>query len=171
VKEDDAEHETRRASAEKHKTARDVEKKEKRKNLERQALEECRGQVRREGRPEEDSPDEDNDDDFDDDDDSEGMAACLDRILQAPPHADVSLSRMVAPKGSQGGEHEGRRRETSPRCPRADTPPATTRGRADLLPRPPQASGPGYQVKTSRTGPRCRGGPEPGRRASKKREP
>jgi hypothetical protein len=43
VKEDDVEREKRRASTEKHKTVQDAKKKkEKRKNLERQALEECR---------------------------------------------------------------------------------------------------------------------------------
>jgi hypothetical protein len=41
VKEDDSKREKRRASTEKHKSIKDVEKKkEKRKNLERQALEE-----------------------------------------------------------------------------------------------------------------------------------
>ena len=81
VKEDDVEHEKRRASAVKHKSVQDIEKnKEKRKNLERQTLEVRRAKARREGEPEEDSPDEDNsdDDDDDDDDDSEGMAARLD---------------------------------------------------------------------------------------------
>ena len=84
VKEDDVEREKRRASAEKHKSMEDTEKKKERKNnLEREALKECRAKSRHEGEPNEDSPDEDDDGDNDDDDeDSEGMAARLDRALQ-----------------------------------------------------------------------------------------
>ena len=81
MKEDDAEREKRCTSAEKHKSMQDVEKKEKRKNLECQALEERRAKVRHKGVPEEDSPNEDDGDD--DDEDSEGMVTHLDRVLQA----------------------------------------------------------------------------------------
>ena len=49
VKEDNAEREKRRASVEKHKSIKDAEKKEKKKNLERQALEEHRAKSRRGG--------------------------------------------------------------------------------------------------------------------------
>ena len=87
MKEDDVEHEKRRASAEKHKSMEDTEKKKERKNnLEREALKECRAKSRHEGEPKEDSPDEDDDGDNDDDDeDYEGMVARLDRALQDLP--------------------------------------------------------------------------------------
>jgi len=136
VKEHDVERKKRRASAEKHKFVQDAEKKkkEKRKNLERQALEECQAKARHEGEPQEDSPDEDDGDDDDDDNDSEGMAAHLDRALQGLPQTHVSSSRAGASKGPQGGDRDGRQREASPRRLRADTPPATTQGRAILLP-------------------------------------
>jgi len=120
VKKDDVEHEKRRASTEKHKTAQDAERrKETSKNLERQALEERWAEARREGRLEEDSTD---DDDDDEDNDSEGMVACLNRILQAPPQADVSSSRAGVSKRSQGGYVRvagGRRRlaTRAPTCP------------------------------------------------------
>ena len=49
MKEDDVDREKRRASAEKQKSVKDVEKKTKKKNLERQALEVRRGKSRRGG--------------------------------------------------------------------------------------------------------------------------
>jgi hypothetical protein len=49
VKEDDVDREKRRASAEKQKSVKDVEKKTKKKNLERQALEVRRAKSRRGG--------------------------------------------------------------------------------------------------------------------------
>jgi hypothetical protein len=61
----------------------DVERKEKKKNLERQALEERHAKARCKGIPKEDSPNEDDDDD--DEEDSEGIAARLDRDLQDLP--------------------------------------------------------------------------------------
>ena len=77
VKEDDADREKRRTSAEKHKTALDAEKeKEKKKNIDWQTLEQRWTLARHEGWPKEDWPDKD-DDDEDDDDDSEGMAVRL----------------------------------------------------------------------------------------------
>jgi hypothetical protein len=78
VKEHEADCEKRRSSTENHKTKLGTEKKkEKKKHIARQALEQRQAQARRKGRPEEDLPDED-DDDEDDDDDSEGMGARLD---------------------------------------------------------------------------------------------
>ena len=77
MKEDDVEREKRHTSTEKHKSWQDAErKKEKRKNLEWQALEEHRAKARHEGRPKEDSPDgDDDDDDHDEYEDSEGIVA------------------------------------------------------------------------------------------------
>jgi hypothetical protein len=81
VKEDEADREKRRSSAEKHKTMLDTEKKkENKKNIAHQELDQHRAQARREGRPKEESPDEEDDDD-NDDDDSEGMAARLYQLL------------------------------------------------------------------------------------------
>ena len=115
VKEDDVEHEKRRASAEKHKSMQDIEKKkEKRKNLERQALEEHRAKARREGEPEEDSPDEDDGDNDNDDEDSKGTVARLDHVLQGLPQTDVSSSRAGASKGPQSGDRDERQKEVSP---------------------------------------------------------
>ena len=87
MKEDDVDREKRHASAEKQKSTKDIEKiKEKKKNLERQVLEKHRAKSRREGEFEEDSSNEDDGNDGDDDNnDSEGMAACLDKILEGPP--------------------------------------------------------------------------------------
>jgi hypothetical protein len=136
VKEDDTECEKRRDSAEKHKSVKDTrKKKEKKKNLEWQALEEHRGKSRCEGEPEEDSPDEDDDgDDDDDDEDTKAMAAGLDQALQGLPQADVYSSCAGASKEPQGGDHDGHQKETSPRHPCTDTPPAPTQGRAVLPP-------------------------------------
>ena len=74
VKEDDVDRDKSRESAEKQKFAKDLEKnKEKKKNLERQALETRRAKSRQRGEPEEDSPDEDDGDEGDNgSDDSEG---------------------------------------------------------------------------------------------------
>ena len=64
----------------------DLKKKEKKNNLERQALETHRAKSRQRGKPKEESPDEDDGGDGDDDsDDSEGMASRLDQILEGPP--------------------------------------------------------------------------------------
>jgi hypothetical protein len=91
VKEDEADREVRRSYAQKQKKALDTEKKkEKKKNIARQALEQRRAKARRDGRPKEDSPDEDDEEDDDEDDeDVEGMGAHLDRLLQPPPRADI----------------------------------------------------------------------------------
>jgi len=74
VKEDDVDRDKRRESAEKLKSVNDLEKKkEKKKNLARQALETRRAKSRQRGEPEEESPDEDDGGEGDDDsDDSEG---------------------------------------------------------------------------------------------------
>ena len=57
VKEDDVDRDKRRESAEKQKSAKDLEnKKEKKKNLERQALETRRAKSRQRAEPKEDSP-------------------------------------------------------------------------------------------------------------------
>ena len=110
MKDDDVEHEKRRASAEKHNSMQEAErKKEKKKNLERQALEERHAKARREVIPEEYSPDEDDDDD----EDSEGMAARLDRVLQGLLQSDVSSSRAETSKGPQGGDQDGRQKESN----------------------------------------------------------
>ena len=88
------------------------EEKRKKNNLERQALEERRAKSRCGREPKEDSPDKDDendDDDDDDDDDSEGMAACLDRVLQGLPQpADRRL--FVARGGFQGAGRRAPRR-------------------------------------------------------------
>jgi len=132
VKEDDVDRDKRRVSAEKQKSAKVLEKKkEKKKNLERQALETCRAKSRQKGEPEEDSPDEDDNDEGDDgSDDSEGMASRLDRILEGPPQADVVVLRTGAPKGASSGSHDGQQGESSPRRPRTDTPLVPAQGRA-----------------------------------------
>jgi hypothetical protein len=84
-------HEVRRLSAQKHKKKLDAEKKEKKKNIAWQGLERRRAKARHERKPEEDSPKkEDEDDDNNDGEDVEGMAACLDCLLQPPPRANVS---------------------------------------------------------------------------------
>jgi len=75
VKEDDVDRDKRRESTEKLKSAKDLEKKkEKKKNLARQALETHRAKSSQRREPEEESPDEDDGGDGDNDsDDSEGM--------------------------------------------------------------------------------------------------
>ena len=108
VKEDDVDRDRRRESVEKLKFARDLEKKkEKKKNLARQALETRRAKSRQRGEPEEESPSEDDGgDDDDDSDDSKGMASRLDRILEGPPRTDVDAPRAGAPKGVPSGSLE-----------------------------------------------------------------
>ena len=158
MKEDDTECEKRRDSAEKHKSVKDTrKKKEKKKNLEWQALEERRAKSRHEGEPEEESPDEDDSDDDDDDDDSEGMAAQLDRAVQGLPQIDVSSLRVGASKGPQGEPRDERQKEVSPRRPCSDTPPASAQGRAVPPSQHIPASGLGRRVKTSMTGSLTRG--------------
>ena len=113
---------------------------------------------RQKGESEEESPDEDDGNEGDDDsDDSEGMAACLDKILEGPPQADVDVSRMGAPKRVLSGSRDGQKRESSPRCSRADTPPMPVQGHAISRPQPPPASGAGHRVKTMAMGPLTRG--------------
>ena len=128
VEEDEVDRDKRRQSAEKLKSAKDSEKKgNKKKNLDRQALEARRAKSRQRGEPEEESPSEDDGGDGDDDsDDSEGMASRLDRILEGPPRGDVDAPRMGAPKEGPGGSHR----------PRADTPPAPATNRAAPRPQP-----------------------------------
>ena len=155
VKEDDIDRDRRRGSAEKQKSAKDLEKKkEKKKNLERQVLETRRAKSRQRVEPEEDSPDEGDDNEGDDgSDDSEGMVARLDKILEDPPQADVDIPWMGAPKRAP----DGHQREPSPSRSRADTPPLPAPGRAISRPQPPPAPGAGHRVKTMATGPLTRG--------------
>ena len=99
------------------KSAKDSAKKgEKKKNLDRQALEARRAKSRQRGEPEEESPSDDVDDD-EDSDDSEGMASRLDRILEGLPRGDVDTPRTETPKEGPCGSHR----------PRADTPPPLPR--------------------------------------------
>lgn len=121
-------------------------KKEKKKNLERQALETRRVKSRQRGEPEEESPDEDDGGDGDDDsDDSEGMASRLDRILEGPPQTGVDVPRTGVQKGAPSRSHESQQRESSPRRSRADTPlepaPGRTVPRPNLLLRLRRATG------------------------------
>ena len=124
MKEDDADREKRHASVEKQKSVKDAEKKkEKKKNLERQALEVRRAKSRHGGESEEDSPDEDDEsDDSDDGEDSEGTAARLNRILEDLPRTDVDTSRAGASKGPLGGPRDGCQKEASPCRSHADNP-------------------------------------------------
>ena len=155
MKEDDVDRDKRHESAEKQKSTKDLEnKKEKKKNLERQALEKRRAKSRQRGESEEESPDEDDGNDGDgDSDDSEGMAARLDKILEGPPQADVDVAQMGDPKKASGIPHDGQRRESSPSRSHATTPPATAPGRSVSGPRPPPSSGAGHWVKSTPTGP------------------
>ena len=149
----------RRESAEKLKSAKDLEKKkEKKKNLVRQVLETRRAKSRERGEPEEESPDEDDGGDGDDDsDDSEGMASHLDRILEGPPQTGVDVPRTGIPKGAPGGSHESQQRESSPCRSRADTPPKPAQGWTVPRPQPPPASKAGHRAKSLATGPLTRG--------------
>ena len=149
----------RRESAEKLKSAKDLEKKkEKKKNLARQALETRRAKSRQRGEPEEESPDEDDGGDGDDDsDDSEGMASRLDRILKGPPQTGVDVPQAGDPKGALSGSRESQQRESSPRRSRADTPLEPAQGRTIPRPQPPPASKAGHRVKSLAMGPLTRG--------------
>ena len=114
MKEDEVDRDRRHQSAEKLKSAKDSARKgEKKKNLNRQALDARRAKSRQRGEPEEESPSEDDDDD-EDSNDSEGMASRLGRILEGPPRGNVDVARTEAPKEGPSGSHR----------PRADTPPA-----------------------------------------------
>ena len=112
------------------KSAKDSKKKgEKKKNLDRQALEARRSKSRQRGEPEEESPSDEDDDDDEDSDDSEGMASRLDRILEGPPRGDVDAPRTETPKEGPSGSHR----------PRADTPPRPRLVRSHrVLPRRPK---------------------------------
>jgi len=104
VKEDDVDRDRRCESAEKLKFANDSEKKkEKKKNLARQALEAHRSKSEQRGEPEEESPNEDDGGDDDDSDDSEGMASRLDWILEGPPRTGVDVPWTGVPKGGRAG--------------------------------------------------------------------
>ena len=144
---------------EKQKSAKDLEKKkEKKTNLDHQALETRRAKSRQRGEPEKDSPDEDDGNEGDDgSNDSERMAACLDKILEGPPQADVDVPQTGAPKMASGGSCEGQRRGSSPSRSRADTPLVTASGRAVSRPQPLPASRVGHQVKSMATGLLTRG--------------
>jgi len=157
--EDEVNRDKRRQSAEKQKTAKDLDKKkEKKKNLDRQALEACRAKSRQRGEPEEESPNEDDGSDGDDDnDDSEGMASHLDRIVEGLPPTGVHVPRTVVPKGAPNESRESQRREPSPRRSRADTPSEPAPGRNVSRPQPPPASKAGHQVKSLTAGPLTRG--------------
>jgi hypothetical protein len=158
VKEDEVNRDKRRESAEKQKSTMDLKKKEKKKNLERQALETRRAKSRQRGEPEEEFPSEDDSgDDDDDSDDSKGMASRLDRILEGPPQTDVDVPRTGAPKGGPSGSLERQQRESSPRRSRADTPHAPVQGQTVPRPQPPPASKAGDRAKSLATGPLTRG--------------
>jgi hypothetical protein len=145
VKEDEVDRDRRRQSAEKLKSAKDSAKKgEKKRNLDRQALDARRAKSRQRGESEEESPNEDDDDD-EDSDDSEGMASRLDQILEGPPRGDVDVPRTEAPKEGLSGSHR----------PRADTPPAPMAGQ--VAPRPPPAPRGGGHARPQATGPLTRG--------------
>ena len=140
----------RRESVEKSKSAKDLEKKkEKRKKSHATSVGDASSEIQAEGEPEEEAPDEDDGGDGDDDnDDSEGMASCLDRILEGPPQTGVDIPRTGIPKGAPSGSRESQQREPSPRRSRADIPPAPVQGRTVPRPQPPPAS---------KTGPLTRG--------------
>jgi len=122
VKEDKVNRDKRRQFAEKLKSAKDSKKKgEKKRNLNRQALDARRAKSRQRGEPEEESPSEDDGGDSgDDSEDSEGMASRLDRILEGPPGGDVDARRTGAPKEGPSGFHR----------PRTNTHPAPTTSQA-----------------------------------------
>ena len=133
-------------------------KKEKKKNLDYQALEMRRAKSRQRGELEEESLDEDDGGDGDDDsDDSEGMASRLDRILEGPPPTGVDVPRTGVPKGAPSGSRESQQRESSPRRSCADTPPEPAPGRTVPRPQPPPASKAGHRVKSLTTGLLTRG--------------
>ena len=136
----------RRESAEKLKSAKDLEKKgEKKKNLARHVLETRRAKARQRGEPEEESPDEDDGGDGDDD---EGMASCLDWILDSPPQTGVDIPWTGVPMGVPSGSRESHQRESSPGRSCANIPPAPVQGQTVHRPQPPPMS---------KTGPLTRG--------------
>jgi hypothetical protein len=158
VKEDEVDHDKRRESVEKQKSVLDLKnKKEKKKNLDRQALEVRRVKSRQRGVPEEESPDEDEGDDGDDRDDLEGMVSRLDRILEGLPRADADAPRTGAPKEGPGGSFERQQRESSPCRSCADIPPALAQSRSVPRPQPPPAPKAGDRAKPQVTGPLTRG--------------
>jgi len=129
-------------------------KNEKKKNLERQALEIRRSKSRQRGEPEEESAEEEDGSGGDDEsDDSEGMASRLDRILKGPPRGDADAPWMGAPKEGPSGSLERQQRESSSRRSRADTPPAPAQSRAVPRPQPPPAPKAGDRAKPQATGP------------------
>ncbi|XP_021319220.1 uncharacterized protein LOC110436446 [Sorghum bicolor] len=159
IKQDEVDRDRRRQSAEKQKSTVDLKKKkEKKRNLDRQALETHRAMSRQRWEPEEESPDEDDGGDGgDDSDDSEGMASRLDRILEGPHPTIVDVPRTEAPKGAPSGPRESQQRQPSPRRSRADTPPEPAPGRTVPCPQPPPASKVGHRVKSLMMGPLTRG--------------
>jgi hypothetical protein len=127
------------------KSAKDSAKKgEKKKNLDRQALEVRRAKSRQRGEPEEESPNDDDDDD-ESSDDSEGMASRLDRILEGPPRDDVDAPRTEAPEEGPSGS----------RRPRPDAPSALKAGQD--APRPPLAPKESGPARSQASGPLTRG--------------
>ena len=149
----------RRQSTEKQKSVKDLEKKkEKKRNLDRQALEAGRAKSRQRGEPEEESPNEDDGGDGDDDsDDSEGMASRLNRILEGPPQTGVDVPRTEVTKGAPSGSRESQQREPSPHHSCADTPPEPAPGQNVGRPQPPPVSEVGHRVKSLMAGPLTRG--------------
>jgi len=137
----------------------DLKKKnEKKKSLERQALEIRRSKSTQRGEPEEESPDEDDGSgDNDDSDDSVGMASCLDQILEGPPRDDPDAPRTGAPKEGPSESLERQQRELSSRRSRADTPPTPAQSRSVLSPQPPPVPKAGDRAKPQATGPLTRG--------------
>jgi len=110
-------------------------KKEKKKNLERQALETRRAKSRHREEPKEESPDEDDGGDGDDDsDDSEGMASRLDRIFKGPSQSDVDAPRTGAPKGGQAGLLRGNRGSHPHAAPLPILPQSLRQARQSLAP-------------------------------------
>jgi len=128
-------------------STKDSKKKgEKKRNLDRQALDARRAKSRQRGEPEEESPSDDDGGDGDEDsDDSEGMASRLDRILEGLSRGDVDAPRMEMTKEGPGRSH----------CPRADTPPVPASGQ--VAPRPPPAPKMVSHARPQATGPLTRG--------------
>ena len=115
-------------------------------------------EVQAKGEHEEDSPDEDVCDEGDDgSEDTEGMASRLDRILEGPPQADITIPRTGAPKAASSGSRDGQQGESSSRRSRTVTPPAPAQGRAVPRPQPSPASKAGHRAKAMSTGPLTHG--------------
>jgi len=94
---------------------------------------------RYDGKPEEDSFDEEDEDDGDDDDeDVDGMAACLERLLQPPPRANMSSVQEDVPVEPREERQRGPSScvESSPRRPHGSIPPTLARDQTE----PPPAS-------------------------------